>query len=98
MLHISVVHTPVNAIGKKRSSVFVFPKLSLSLICFGPSAVFVGSEKSGALVPTASAINVSPVQCEGEFTIETPNRWSKGLAMESARGEQRVRTGLGRNI
>ena len=31
----------MNAIGKKSSSVFFFPKLSLSLICFGPSAVFV---------------------------------------------------------
>ena len=27
--HISVVHAPVNAIGKKSSNVFPFPKLSL---------------------------------------------------------------------
>ena len=39
--HISVVHVPVNAIGKKSSRVFFFPKLSLNLICFGPSAVLV---------------------------------------------------------
>src|SRR5256714_15500397 len=58
MVHISVVQVPVNAIGKKRRSVFVFPKLSLSLICFGPSAVLLESEKSGALVPTASAIRI----------------------------------------
>jgi hypothetical protein len=47
----------VNAIGKKSSNVFFFPKLSLSLICFGPSAVLVDNVKSGALVPTASGIN-----------------------------------------
>jgi hypothetical protein len=47
----------VNAIGKKSSNVFPFPKFSLSLICFGPSAVLVDKVKSGALVPTASDIN-----------------------------------------
>src|SRR6266436_1151576 len=57
--HISVVHVPVNAIGKKSSNVFLFPKFSLSLICFGPSAVFVDKVKSGALVPTASGMNES---------------------------------------
>jgi hypothetical protein len=51
----------VNAIGKKSSNVFPFPKLSLSLICFGPSAVFVDKVKSGALVPTASGISESSV-------------------------------------
>jgi hypothetical protein len=50
------VHVPVNAIGKKSRSVFFFPKLSLNLICFGPSAVFVGNVKSGALVPIESDI------------------------------------------
>jgi hypothetical protein len=50
------VHVPVKAIGKKRSSVFPFPKLSLNVICFGPSAVLVDNVKSGALVPTASGI------------------------------------------
>jgi hypothetical protein len=49
----------VNAIGKKRSNVFPFPKFSLSLICFGPSVVFVDNAKSGALVPTASGISES---------------------------------------
>ena len=48
---------PVKAIGKKRRSVFVLPKLSLNLTCLGPSAVLVGRLKSGALVPVASAIN-----------------------------------------
>ena len=43
--------------GKKSSNVFPFPKFSLSLICFGPSAVLVDNVKSGALVPTASDIN-----------------------------------------
>src|SRR6478672_13596689 len=57
--HISVVHVLVNAIGKKSSNVFPFPKFSLSLICFGPSAVFVDKVKSGALVPTASGITES---------------------------------------
>jgi len=47
--------------GKKSSSVFPFPKLSLSLICFGPSVVFVDKVKSGALVPTASGISESSV-------------------------------------
>src|ERR1700730_2774703 len=54
--HISIVHVPVNAIGKNRRSVFFLPKLSLNLICFGPSLVFVGKVKSGAFVPTASGI------------------------------------------
>jgi hypothetical protein len=39
--------------------VFFFPKLSLSLICFGPSAALVDKVKSGALVPTASGMNKS---------------------------------------
>jgi len=56
-----VVHVAVNAIGKKSSNVFPFPKFSLSLICFGPSAVFVDKLKSGALVPTASGISESSV-------------------------------------
>ena len=47
--------------GKKSSNVFRFPKLSLSLTCFGPSAVFVDKVKSGALVPTASGISESSV-------------------------------------
>jgi len=33
--------------------------LSLSLICFGPSAVLVGKVKSGALFPTASGMDES---------------------------------------
>src|SRR5437868_11900393 len=53
MPHISVVHVLVNAIGKNASSVFRFSKFLLSVICFGPSIVFVGKVKSGALVPTA---------------------------------------------
>jgi hypothetical protein len=47
--------------GKKSSNVFPFPKFSLSLICFGPSAVFVDSVKSGALSPTASGMCESSV-------------------------------------
>jgi hypothetical protein len=54
--HISIVQVPVKAIGKKRSNVFFFPKLSLNLTCFGPSGVLVDSEKSGALVPTGNDI------------------------------------------
>jgi len=49
----------VNAIGKKASTVFRFPKLSLNVICFGPSVVFVGRVKSGAFVPTESGMNNS---------------------------------------
>jgi len=56
-----VVHVPVKAIGKKSSTVFPFPKFSLSLIRFGPSAVFVDKVKSGALVPTASGMSESSV-------------------------------------
>jgi hypothetical protein len=56
-----VVQVAVNAIGKKSSNVFPFAKFSLSLICFGPSAVFVDKVKSGALVPTASGISESSV-------------------------------------
>ncbi len=47
--------------GKKSSNAFPFPKFLLSLICFGPSAVFVDNVKSGALVPTASGISESSV-------------------------------------
>jgi hypothetical protein len=53
------VHVPVKAMGKKSSNVFLFPKLSLNLISFGPSPVLVGKVKSGALVPTESGINES---------------------------------------
>src|SRR5580704_8019749 len=54
--HISWVHTPVKARGKKRSKVFFFPKLSLNLTSFKPSLVEVFRVKSGALVPMASGI------------------------------------------
>src|ERR1700676_3941425 len=75
--HISVVHVPVNAIGKKRSSVFFLPKLSLSLICFGPSLVFVDKVKSGAFVPTASGIE--------NFSIRSTSDGSKKIGgVESA--------------
>src|SRR6267142_4726446 len=67
--HISVVHVPVNAIGKKRSRVFFFPKLSLNLTCFGPSAVLLDKVKSGAFVPTASGI--------GTFSIRSTSVRSK---------------------
>jgi hypothetical protein len=53
----------VTAIGKKSSSVFFFPKLSLNLICFGPPAVLVDKVKSGALVPTASGM-IDPPKVE----------------------------------
>jgi hypothetical protein len=49
----------VKAIGKKSKTVFFFPKLSLSLTSFNPSAVFVLSEKSGAFVPIERAISLS---------------------------------------
>src|SRR5437763_1560971 len=48
---------------------FPFPKLSLSLICFGPSAAFVDKVKSGALVPTASGISESSV-CDFDAKIQ----------------------------
>jgi hypothetical protein len=68
MPHISVVHVLVNAMGKKASSVFRFPKFSLRVICFGPFIVLVGKAKSGAFVPTARGmtfqyrIDICPVK------------------------------------
>src|ERR1700737_3826663 len=78
--HISVVHVPVNAIGKKRSNVFCFPKLSLNLICFGPSAVLLDKVKSGAFVPTASGI--------GTFSIRSTSIRSKKLRSVSDGGSR----------
>ena len=57
---------------------FPFPKLSLSLICFGPSAVLVGRVKSGALVPTASGIT------ESSFVILV-RKFSIGLAFNGSK-------------
>src|SRR5437660_11002675 len=68
--HISVVQVPVNAIGKKRSRVFFFPKLSLNFICFGPSPALVGNVTSGALVPTVSGITNAPVDLTGGLQVE----------------------------
>src|SRR5204862_8169336 len=61
----SVVQVPVNAIGKNKSSVFVLPKLSLSFIRMGPSALLVERLKSGALVPVASGMVKSFVEVNG---------------------------------
>jgi hypothetical protein len=70
----------VNAIGKKSSNVFPFPKFSLSVICFGPSAVFVDKVKSGALVPTASGISEFSVCDFGrKFTIDLACHGSKEI-------------------
>jgi hypothetical protein len=55
--HISWVHTPVKANGKKRRTVLFFPKFSLSLTSDIPDAVLVLRAKSGALDPTEIAIN-----------------------------------------
>src|SRR4051812_6423996 len=52
MSHISLVQTPVNAAGKKRSTVFFLPTVSLSFTSRSPSAFFDFRENSGALVPT----------------------------------------------
>src|SRR2546429_1366338 len=80
-LHISSVHVPVNAIGKNNSSVFFFPKLSLNLICLGPSAVLVGKLKSGALVPTAIGINGSSSLglTWGDFHYRNRGGWVKAF-------------------
>jgi hypothetical protein len=59
----------VNAIGKKSSKVLLVPKLSLSMICFGPSAVFVDKVKSGALVPMVSGISQSS-GCDFDWEIQ----------------------------
>ena len=77
--HISVVHVPVNAIGKNKSSVFCLPKLSLNFTCFGPSAALVESVKSGAFVPTRSAIISFDQFLKRDFIIETACAWSKAL-------------------
>src|SRR5437588_3432823 len=99
MPHISVVQVPVKAIGKKRRSVFVFPIFSLSLICFGPSAVLLASEKSGALVPTASAIKNLRFRFDrGSSTIGLATRWSKDLrfAVRNESGNEESRKYFGR--
>jgi hypothetical protein len=75
----------VNAIGKKSSNVFFFPKLSLNLICLGPSAVLVDKVKSGALVPTVSGINNPPVlSSEGKIHYKIDNSVVKEFAAISA--------------
>src|SRR5437762_5926350 len=56
MSHISCVQTLVNANGKNRSNVFFFPKLPLSFTSTSPEACLDLRLKSGALVPTDSAI------------------------------------------
>src|SRR4051812_30345268 len=57
MSHNSVVHTLVNAAGKKRRTVFFLPKLLLSFTSTRPEACLDLREKSGALVPTGIGIN-----------------------------------------
>src|SRR6266498_678010 len=54
--HISCVQTLVNANGKNRSNVFFFPKLPLSFTSTRPETCLDLRLKSGALVPTDSAI------------------------------------------
>src|SRR6266478_811181 len=56
MSHISSVQTLVNANGKNRSHVFFFPKLPPSFTSTRPEACLDLRVKSGALVPTDSAI------------------------------------------
>src|SRR5262245_31792508 len=55
-LHISVVHTPVNARGKNRTTVFLLPKFVDNFTSASPSAFLDLSEKSGALEPTERGI------------------------------------------
>src|SRR5206468_10406317 len=96
--HISCVHVPVKAIGKKSKSVFLCPKLSLSRICFGPSGTLAGNVKSGALVPTASGINNPPVRVSREkFTIRSTCKWSKGLRRNCGHGLTRIHTDTSRD-
>src|SRR6266542_392313 len=57
MSHISWVQTLVNANGKNRSKVFFFPILPLSFTSTSPEACLDLRLKSGALVPTDSAIS-----------------------------------------
>src|SRR5437867_693603 len=96
--HISCVHVPVNAIGKKSKSVFLCPKLSLSRICFGPSGTLAGNVKSGALVPTASGINNPPVRVSREkFTIRSTCKWSKGLRRNCGHRLTRIHTDTSRD-
>src|SRR6266487_5786969 len=56
MSHISCVQTLVNANGKNRSNVFFFPILPPSFTSTRPEACLDLRLKSGALVPTDSAI------------------------------------------
>src|SRR5689334_25175320 len=86
--HISAVHVLVNAIGKKSSSVFLCPKLSLNRICFGPAGTLVGNVKSGALVPTASDIDdsFSSISTRGNFQYRNRDRWVKERSTFEKRG------------
>src|SRR5256885_1994065 len=95
MSHISVVHVPVKAIGKKRRSVFVFPKFSLSLTCFGPSAVLLESEKSGALVPTASAIRILRFGLIEEINYRIAETLVKRFAVRNESGKEESRKYFG---
>src|ERR1700722_17886017 len=56
--HISLVQTPVKAAGKKSSTVFFFPKFSLSLTSTSPVAFLDLRVKSGAFDPTLIGINL----------------------------------------
>src|SRR5687767_12649391 len=56
MSHISLVQTLVKARGKKSNTVFLLPKLLLSLTSTRPEACLDLRLKSGALEPTGIAI------------------------------------------
>src|SRR5665213_1549115 len=71
MSHISLVQTPVKAAGKKRSTVFFLPKLSLNFTSTSPVAVFDLSVKSGAFDPTLMAIDFYLSRCGAEYTLQT---------------------------
>src|ERR1041385_3113000 len=72
MSHISLVQTPVNAAGKKSTTVFFVPKLLLSLTSTSPEACLDLRVKSGAFVPTAIAIVVRFLFVFGYWVNDLP--------------------------
>src|SRR5437773_2151184 len=92
MSHISCVQTLVNASGKNRSNVFFFPKLPLSFTSTSPEACLDLRLKSGALVPTDSAIGFM-----FDFEFEIPIQVRKVYMAGSARCQITIRGCLNRN-
>src|SRR5437667_7651637 len=88
MSHISCVQTPVNASGKNSSKVFFLPKLPPSFTSTTPEACLDLRLKSGALVPTVSAIGLFSIL---NFGFQTFFRIRKVYRAGSARCQITIR-------